>query len=112
MLRRGLGHTVLYCVEMTDDVCHRRPQLVCYIGGQLLAAAIGVWLFYVQHQFEEAYWQRSAEWNYTDAALRGTGRQVVLDAVALVDGDAAVIPPNRQAATATTAICRTRAMDC
>ncbi len=36
------------------------------------AGAIGLWLFYVQHQFEGAYWARSEEWNYTAAALKGS----------------------------------------
>jgi omega-6 fatty acid desaturase (delta-12 desaturase) len=36
------------------------------------AGALGLWLFYVQHQFEGAYWARSAEWNYTAAALQGS----------------------------------------
>jgi omega-6 fatty acid desaturase (delta-12 desaturase) len=37
-----------------------------------LASAAGVWLFYVQHQFEEAYWERGEDWNYTAAALQGS----------------------------------------
>jgi len=31
-----------------------------------------VWLFYVQHQFEGAYWERAEEWDYTAAALQGS----------------------------------------
>ncbi|MGH2915831.1 MAG: fatty acid desaturase, partial [Solirubrobacteraceae bacterium] len=38
----------------------------------LLAGAVGVWLFYVQHQFEDAYWQSSDAWSYDEAALRGS----------------------------------------
>jgi acyl-lipid omega-6 desaturase (Delta-12 desaturase) len=38
----------------------------------LLAGSIGIWLFYVQHQFEDAYWESSARWSYADAALRGS----------------------------------------
>jgi omega-6 fatty acid desaturase (delta-12 desaturase) len=38
----------------------------------LLAGSIGVWLFYVQHQFEDAYWENSDGWRYADAALRGS----------------------------------------
>ncbi len=38
----------------------------------LLAGSIGIWLFYVQHQFEDAYWESGEEWNYRDAALRGS----------------------------------------
>jgi acyl-lipid omega-6 desaturase (Delta-12 desaturase) len=36
------------------------------------AGAIGIWLFYVQHQFEGAYWARHAEWDFTAAALQGS----------------------------------------
>src|SRR6185437_1278293 len=38
----------------------------------LLAGSAGIWLFYVQHQFEDAYWESGAEWSYDDAALRGS----------------------------------------
>ncbi|MEA2438610.1 MAG: hypothetical protein QOH76_34 [Thermoleophilaceae bacterium] len=37
-----------------------------------LAGAAGVWLFYVQHQFEDAYWENGDNWSYADAALRGS----------------------------------------
>ncbi|GGD48617.1 hypothetical protein GCM10011411_05470 [Aurantiacibacter arachoides] len=38
----------------------------------LIAAMVGVWLFYIQHQFEEAHWNVGAEWSFHDAALRGS----------------------------------------
>ena len=38
----------------------------------LLAALIGVWLFYVQHQFEGARWARTATWDFHEAALHGS----------------------------------------
>jgi omega-6 fatty acid desaturase (delta-12 desaturase) len=37
-----------------------------------MAGAAGVWLFYVQHQFEDAYWESGDDWSYADAALRGS----------------------------------------
>lgn len=37
-----------------------------------LAGSAGVWLFYVQHQFEDAYWEAGDDWSYADAALRGS----------------------------------------
>jgi omega-6 fatty acid desaturase (delta-12 desaturase) len=37
-----------------------------------IAGAAGIWLFYVQHQFEGAYWQRAGKWRYTAAALDGS----------------------------------------
>jgi len=38
----------------------------------LLAIAIGIWFFYVQHQFEDSYWERSEAWNFQAAALTGS----------------------------------------
>lgn len=38
----------------------------------MVAGAAGVWMFYVQHQFEDAYWERGDNWNYTAAALQGS----------------------------------------
>ena len=46
--------------------------LLVWAPAALLAGAVGIWLFYVQHQFEDAYWQRSDGWSYADAALRGS----------------------------------------
>ncbi len=38
----------------------------------IVAGTMGVWMFYVQHQFEDAYWERSERWSYDDAALLGS----------------------------------------
>jgi omega-6 fatty acid desaturase (delta-12 desaturase) len=38
----------------------------------LLAASAGVWLFYVQHQFEMTYWAHGGEWTARQAALQGS----------------------------------------
>ena len=38
----------------------------------LLASSIGVWLFYIQHQFEDAHWEVTEDWNVHDAALHGS----------------------------------------
>ena len=38
----------------------------------VLGGGAGIWLFYVQHQFEGAYWTRNQEWSYVDAALKGS----------------------------------------
>ena len=37
-----------------------------------IAGGVGIWLFYVQHQFEGAHWTRSANWDFTAAALQGS----------------------------------------
>ena len=38
----------------------------------LLAGSIGVWLFYVQHQFEMTFWAHEGEWTFQEAALHGS----------------------------------------
>jgi len=43
----------------------------------LFTCAAGVWLFYVQHQFEETYWHRTENWDYYDAALEGSSYLVL-----------------------------------
>lgn len=37
-----------------------------------IAASMGVWLFYVQHQFEDVYWERAREWEFVKAGLEGS----------------------------------------
>jgi omega-6 fatty acid desaturase (delta-12 desaturase) len=49
-----------------------KALLLIQLTVSALAGALGLWLFYVQHQFEGAYWARSADWNYTAAALQGS----------------------------------------
>jgi len=38
----------------------------------LLAATVGVWLFFVQHQFESTHWSRGGDWDLRQAALHGS----------------------------------------
>ena len=42
-----------------------------------LAAAAGVWLFYVQHQFEDTYWAGDADWRHPEASLAGSSHYVL-----------------------------------
>src|SRR6266851_4342338 len=48
-------------------VRHRIPSIV-----PLLSTSLGVWLFYVQHQFEPTYWEHDERWAYDAAALQGS----------------------------------------
>lgn len=38
----------------------------------LLSATVGVWLFYVQHQFEQTYWAKEGAWDFHTAAFEGS----------------------------------------
>ena len=49
-----------------------RHYLLIQAPPALIAGSAGIWLFYVQHQFEDTFWERSGEWSYADAALRGS----------------------------------------
>ena len=49
-----------------------RAFLVIQIPVILVAATAGVWLFYVQHQFEDTRWARNREWKREHAALFGS----------------------------------------
>ncbi|MDH5545029.1 MAG: fatty acid desaturase [Gammaproteobacteria bacterium] len=46
--------------------------LSVYVPAMIIAASIGVWLFYVQHQFEDAYWESQTKWTYNEAAVYGS----------------------------------------
>lgn len=46
--------------------------IMFYIVTMVFASSIGVWLFYVQHQFESSYWVNQPNWNHRDAALMGS----------------------------------------
>jgi omega-6 fatty acid desaturase (delta-12 desaturase) len=47
------------------------PYLLLQLTAMAVAGSAGVWLFYVQHQFEDAYWERD-DWDFTAAALQGS----------------------------------------
>jgi omega-6 fatty acid desaturase (delta-12 desaturase) len=70
-------------VLATDGVLVAVVGLLCWLMGwqdflivwapaAMLAGSVGIWLFYVQHQFEDAYWQKGEDWNYAAAALEGS----------------------------------------
>lgn len=48
------------------------PYLIIRLIVTAVASSIGVWLFYVQHQFEDVYWERGDDWDYVNAALKGS----------------------------------------
>ena len=48
------------------------PWLIIQTTATGVSCSVGVWLFYVQHQFEDAYWERGQDWDYTAAAMEGS----------------------------------------
>lgn len=48
------------------------PFLLVHLPITLIGASIGVWLFFVQHQFVDTSWAKDEEWNLHEAALHGS----------------------------------------
>jgi omega-6 fatty acid desaturase (delta-12 desaturase) len=48
------------------------PWLIIQLTITAVAGCCGVWLFYVQHQFEDVYWEKGKDWDYTAAAIEGS----------------------------------------
>jgi omega-6 fatty acid desaturase (delta-12 desaturase) len=53
------------------------PLLLIFLPSTLLAATAGMWLFYVQHQFEETHWDHEEDWDVHESALKGSSHYVM-----------------------------------
>jgi acyl-lipid omega-6 desaturase (Delta-12 desaturase) len=74
-MRRSVIATNLALAVLVGGLCWLigwRAYLLVFAPPALLAGSTGIWLFYVQHQFEDAYWESGQAWSYADAALRGS----------------------------------------
>ncbi len=74
-MHRSVWSTNVAVVVMVAALCFAFGwQAVLFVELPLviLAGGTGIWLFYVQHQYEGTYWERTDEWSYDDAALRGS----------------------------------------
>jgi omega-6 fatty acid desaturase (delta-12 desaturase) len=49
-----------------------KALLLIYAPIMIISGAAGVWLFYVQHQYENTYWRNRGEWDYATSALLGS----------------------------------------
>lgn len=65
----GLGIIIYYGGLM--------PVLLIFLPSTLLAATAGMWLFYVQHQFEDTHWEAEEDWQLHEAALHGSSYYVM-----------------------------------
>jgi omega-6 fatty acid desaturase (delta-12 desaturase) len=74
-LQRSVLGTDLILVVLIAAFCWLlgwQGFLVVQLPALLVSGSIGIWLFYVQHQFEDTYWHSSESWSYDDAALQGS----------------------------------------
>ena len=51
--------------------------LLVHVPILVLSCSVGTWLFFVQHQFEDTYWERKPDWDFYDAALKGSSHLVL-----------------------------------
>jgi omega-6 fatty acid desaturase (delta-12 desaturase) len=49
-----------------------KAYLLLQVAVVIVAGSAGVWLFYVQHQFDGVYWERAEQWDFATAALKGS----------------------------------------
>lgn len=63
---------ILTIALITSLTLGLKTYLLIQLPVLFFASIIGVWLFFVQHQFEEVYWQRHQEWDFVRAAIEGS----------------------------------------
>lgn len=63
---------VLTLAAALSGILGFKAYLLIQLTVLAVAGTAGVWLFYVQHQFEGVYWARHSEWDYTTVALQGS----------------------------------------
>ena len=68
----GTNLAILAMVAALSWVLGFKAYLLIQLPVMAVAGSVGVWLFYVQHQFEDVCWARHGEWDYATAALQGS----------------------------------------
>jgi omega-6 fatty acid desaturase (delta-12 desaturase) len=74
-IKRSVIYTNVAVVAMVAGLCALmgwKEFLLVQSPMIFLAGGAGVWLFYVQHQFEDVYWENTDSWSYAEAALQGS----------------------------------------
>ena len=64
--------TILLLFVVTSLLIGPVKVIALYLPAMFIAGAAGIWLFYVQHQFEETYWAVPPKWDYAMAAVAGS----------------------------------------
>jgi len=73
--RRSVWATNLALVALVTGmglILGFKTVLLVQLPISIIGTVAGVWLFYVQHQFEGTYWARGAQWDFVGAALHGS----------------------------------------
>ncbi|HKJ24951.1 MAG TPA: fatty acid desaturase, partial [Myxococcota bacterium] len=73
-----------------DPIMGWQKALAVHLSILLPGLTLGVWLFYIQHNFEDTYWRRHGEWRYADAAFEGSSYYQMPALLNWLTGDIAV----------------------
>ncbi len=68
----GTNFSILVVASIIIYLIGLVPFLLVLLPTVAIAASLGVWMFYVQHQFEDAVWEHKEDWNLHEAALHGS----------------------------------------
>ena len=63
---------IVFLGILLSSVFTFKVYIIYQITVLAFAATMGVWLFYIQHQYDEVYWEESKSWQIVDAALKGS----------------------------------------
>jgi omega-6 fatty acid desaturase (delta-12 desaturase) len=69
---RATNAAILGIIVVLSVIVGLPHVLLVYVPVFLLGGSAGIWLFYVQHQFEDTYWQGHTGWEHAEAALKGS----------------------------------------
>lgn len=64
--------SILTIIIVTSLTIGLKYYLLIQLPIIFFASSMGVWMFYIQHQYEEVYWESNDKWSVTDAALHGS----------------------------------------
>ncbi len=73
----GTNLAILTAVALIWYLGGAMPLLLILLPSTLIAATAGVWLFYVQHQFERTQWDSEEDWQLHESALHGSSHYVL-----------------------------------
>ena len=69
---QGTNLTLAGLITLFSFIIGFKAVVLVYLPVFFLAGAAGIWLFYVQHQFDDSYWTSKSDWSYATAAVEGS----------------------------------------
>jgi omega-6 fatty acid desaturase (delta-12 desaturase) len=86
----GTDLALIGALALLDPIMGWQKALTVHLAILLPGLSLGVWLFYIQHNFEETFWRRREDWDYATAALEGSSYYQMPRLLNWLTGDIAV----------------------